>query len=164
MNTTTTETPAARSLPTPVLAPRRLLRLEGLALFAASIAGYFALGGSAGWFFGLFFLPDVGLLPYLASHRIKERSQVTADRHLRPFADVGMPSRSGATHVIGAFTYNLTHTTALALALGALGFALGSSPAMLGALIWLAHIGFDRALGYGLKHPDSFKDTHIQRA
>ena len=144
MNTTTTETPAARSLPTPVLAPRRLLRLEGLALFAASIAGYFALGGSAGWFFGLFFLPDVGLLPYLAS--------------------VGMPSRRGATHVIGAFTYNLTHTTALALALGALGFALGSSPAMLGALIWLAHIGFDRALGYGLKHPDSFKDTHIQRA
>ena len=134
MNTTTTETPAARSLSTPVLAPRLLLRLEGLALFAASIAGYFALGGSAGWFFGLFFLPDLGLLPYLASSRV------------------------------GAFTYNLTHTTALALALGALGFALGSSPAMLGALIWLAHIGFDRALGYGLKHPDSFKNTHIQRA
>ena len=157
MNTTTTETPAARSFSTPVLAPRLLLRLEGLALFAASIAGYFALGGSAGWFFGLFFLPDVGLLPYLTSHRIKERSEVTVGRHLLPFAGVG-------THVIGAFTYNLTHTTALALALGALGFALGSSPAMLGALIWLAHIGFDRALGYGLKHPDSFKDTHIQRA
>lgn len=131
---TTTQTSATRSLSTPVLAPRLLLRLEGLALFAASIAGYFALGGSAGWFFGLFFLPDLGLLPYLASARV------------------------------GAFTYNLTHTTALALALGALGVALGASPAMLGALIWLAHIGFDRALGYGLKHPDSFKNTHIQRA
>lgn len=134
MSTTTTETPVTHALSSPLLTPRRLLRLEALALFAASVAGYFLLGGPIGWFFGLFFVPDLGLLPYLASHRI------------------------------GAFTYNLTHNTALALALGALGFALGSSPAVLGALIWLAHIGFDRALGYGLKHPDSFKNTHIQRA
>jgi hypothetical protein len=31
------------------------------------------------------------------------------------------------------------------------------------ALIWLAHIGADRALGYGLKYPTAFKDTHLQR-
>jgi hypothetical protein len=30
-------------------------------------------------------------------------------------------------------------------------------------LIWIAHIGVDRALGYGLKYPSSFKDTHLQR-
>src|SRR6267378_8432946 len=29
-------------------------------------------------------------------------------------------------------------------------------------LIWLAHIGFDRALGFGLKYPTHFKDTHLQ--
>jgi hypothetical protein len=29
-------------------------------------------------------------------------------------------------------------------------------------LIWLAHIGIDRAIGYGLKHPTGFKDTHLQ--
>lgn len=28
---------------------------------------------------------------------------------------------------------------------------------------WLAHIGADRLLGYGLKYPSSFKDTHLQR-
>jgi hypothetical protein len=30
------------------------------------------------------------------------------------------------------------------------------------ALIWLAHIGLDRMLGYGLKYPTEFKDTHMQ--
>jgi hypothetical protein len=33
---------------------------------------------------------------------------------------------------------------------------------MLG-LIWLAHIGIDRALGYGLRYPDAFRETHLQR-
>jgi hypothetical protein len=28
-------------------------------------------------------------------------------------------------------------------------------------LIWTAHIGFDRMLGYGLKYPTRFKDTHL---
>lgn len=31
------------------------------------------------------------------------------------------------------------------------------------ALIWLLHIGFDRAIGYGLKYPSSFKETHLGR-
>jgi len=31
------------------------------------------------------------------------------------------------------------------------------------ALVWLAHIGFDRFFGYGLKYPTGFKDTHLQR-
>ena len=30
-------------------------------------------------------------------------------------------------------------------------------------LIWFAHIEWDRALGYGLKYPTFFKDTHLQR-
>ncbi len=30
-------------------------------------------------------------------------------------------------------------------------------------LSMLAHIGMDRALGYGLKYPTSFQDTHLGR-
>ena len=29
------------------------------------------------------------------------------------------------------------------------------------ALIWAAHIGVDRVLGYGLKYPTAFRDTHL---
>jgi len=29
------------------------------------------------------------------------------------------------------------------------------------ALIWAAHIGFDRFLGYGLKYPVAFRVTHL---
>jgi hypothetical protein len=29
------------------------------------------------------------------------------------------------------------------------------------ALIWIAHIAFDRLLGFGLKYPTQFKDTHL---
>jgi len=31
------------------------------------------------------------------------------------------------------------------------------------SLIWLAHIGFDRMLGFGLKYPTRFADTHLAR-
>ena len=31
------------------------------------------------------------------------------------------------------------------------------------AMIWLAHIGFDRALGYGLKYATGFGFTHLGR-
>jgi hypothetical protein len=31
------------------------------------------------------------------------------------------------------------------------------------ALILFAHIGIDRWLGFGLKYPSGFKDTHLQR-
>ncbi|MCS4316879.1 hypothetical protein M2407_001178 [Serratia sp. BIGb0234] len=32
---------------------------------------------------------------------------------------------------------------------------------LMAALIWGAHIGFDRALGYGLKYASGFADTHL---
>ena len=31
------------------------------------------------------------------------------------------------------------------------------------ALVWCAHIGFDRALGYGLKYAAGFRETHLGR-
>lgn len=55
------------------------------------------------------------------------------------------------------------HTYALPIALGVAGVLGDSSLATQIALIWVAHIGMDRLLGYGLKYPTAFKDTHLQR-
>jgi hypothetical protein len=62
---------------------------------------------------------------------------------------------------VGAAVYNLVHSYAAPLA-ATLLLLLTGSPLTL-PLIWFAHIGFDRALGYGLKYPSSFHDTHLGR-
>lgn len=63
----------------------------------------------------------------------------------------------------GAFCYNAVHIYAFGAALLAIGLVLPSPlVAALGAL-WLAHSGFDRLLGYGLKSPESFNVTHLGR-
>jgi len=62
---------------------------------------------------------------------------------------------------IGAALYNLVHTLTLPGLLAA--FSLLHAPQFLPySLIWVAHIGLDRMLGYGLKYPTQFKDTHLQ--
>ena len=61
---------------------------------------------------------------------------------------------------LGALTYNLGHTyvTPALLAL----FGLWTGPLAYGlAAIWVAHIGFDRLLGYGLKLDAGFGQTHL---
>ena len=112
---------------------RALLRLEGFAALAAAAAIYAQAGFS--WpAFALFFLaPDLAMLGYLAGPRA------------------------------GAVAYNLAHTYTFGLALTVAGFFSGVPAAMAGGLIWIAHIGFDRALGYGLKYPTGFGDTHLGR-
>jgi hypothetical protein len=37
------------------------------------------------------------------------------------------------------------------------------APLQLAASILIAHVGMDRALGYGLKLPSAFQDTHLGR-
>ena len=64
---------------------------------------------------------------------------------------------------MGAITYDTLHTELFAVALGTVGVVTDSSAATKVALIWLAHIGADRLLGYGLKYPTAFKDTHLSR-
>jgi hypothetical protein len=62
---------------------------------------------------------------------------------------------------VGAAVYNLGHSYPAPAVLGVLAVA-GSSPLWEAvALIWFAHIGMDRALGYGLKYDDSFTHTHL---
>jgi len=111
--------------------PFLLLRFEGLAAFATAVALY-AYGGFYWPAFAILFLsPDLVMLAYLAGPRI------------------------------GAAGYNLVHTYVLALALTLAGF-FGDFPlATAAGLIWIAHIGFDRALGFGLKYPTGFGDTHL---
>lgn len=101
--------------------PLILLRLEGAAVFVAAILGYAHLGLSWWMFVALILLPDASMLGYLASARI------------------------------GAATYNAVHTATAPIALLVAAFLLRNSLAMSLGTIWLAHIGLDRMLGYGLK-------------
>jgi hypothetical protein len=112
---------------------RTLLRLEGLALLLAAVALYASTGASWRQFGILFLIPDLSFIGYIAGPRV------------------------------GAFCYNAMHSTTGPLALALAGFAL-HQPLILGvALIWLAHVGFDRAMGYGLKYASGFSDTHLGR-
>lgn len=113
--------------------PGLLLRLEGLALLVGALALYWGVDGR--WLvFALFFLaPDLCFFAYLVNKRV------------------------------GAAAYNLVHTTFIPLGFGTIAVIGPNRLAGIVALIWLAHIGFDRLLGYGLKYETAFKDTHLGR-
>lgn len=63
--------------------------------------------------------------------------------------------------VAGALAYNALHSTVGAALLGFSAWATGLEPFIGLSLIWAAHIGFDRMLGYGLKYRSGFQDTHL---
>lgn len=111
--------------------PRSYLRVEGLAVFALAVGGYVTLGGPLWLFVVLALAPDLSMLGYLAGSRL------------------------------GSYAYNVAHTYALPAVVGATGFWLDARLALLVALVWAAHIGADRSLGYGLKYASGFKDTHL---
>jgi hypothetical protein len=113
--------------------PGLLLRLEGAAVLAGSLVVYFDQG------FGWVALVVLALAPDLAA-----------------IGDAAGPKA-------GAVAYDVAHTEALPVALGVAGVLAGEETAVQLALIWLVHIGADRLLGYGLKYPTSFHDTHLQR-
>ena len=113
--------------------PGMLLRVEGLAVAAAAIVLYFD-GGHPWWLFAVLVLaPDLAMLGYAAG-----------------------PS-------VGAAAYDLAHTYAAPIALAVIGVLGDVDGCVAVALIWATHIGIDRLLGYGLKYPTGFKDTHLQR-
>ncbi len=116
-----------------LLRPATLLRVEGVALLALSVLLYRVNGGSWLLFGVLLLTPDLSMLGYLAGPKV------------------------------GALLYNAFHTYAMPAAVGTLGMIFASPLAIAVALIWFAHIGMDRTVGYGLKYPTSFKDTHLQR-
>ncbi|HEY1063784.1 MAG TPA: DUF4260 domain-containing protein [Candidatus Saccharimonadales bacterium] len=62
---------------------------------------------------------------------------------------------------VGALVYNVGHSFIIPTLLTGL-YVLNESDVILGlACLWFAHIGLDRALGYGLKHDSGFAHTHL---
>lgn len=107
------------------------LRAEHAVLAAGAIAAYAATGASWWLFAALVLVPDLGIAGYLAGPRV------------------------------GARVYNLAHNLAFAGIVAALGWYFSVLVLLAVGLIWMAHICIDRALGYGLKLPGGFKQTHL---
>ncbi len=113
--------------------PNILIRLEGLAVFIAGVFLYFHFGGGWGMFW-LILAPDLGLLAYLINNKV------------------------------GSVIYNLCHFYAFPLSCLVFHLITGQGTTLfLFSFLWAAHIGIDRLVGFGLKYPIEFKDTHIQR-
>jgi hypothetical protein len=64
---------------------------------------------------------------------------------------------------VGAALYNAAHSYAAPLMIALVGGALDNRALLLTGSLWIAHIGIDRALGYGLKYSTAFQDTHLGR-
>lgn len=113
--------------------PTVILRFEGAVIL--SLAVFLYVRGDGGWLLFLLLLlaPDISLLGYTAGPRV------------------------------GAATYNALHTTVGPAAVAVAGILAESTGAVSVALVWFAHIGLDRLLGYGLKRTSGFRDTHLGR-
>jgi hypothetical protein len=64
---------------------------------------------------------------------------------------------------IGSIIYNIGHIHVWAIILILIGILIDLDILILLGLIWISHISIDRAMGYGLKYPSDFKDTHMQK-
>ena len=113
--------------------PAVMLRAEGAAMLAGSVLLY-GMGEGSWWLFALLLLaPDASMAGYLAGPQV------------------------------GAAAYNAFHSYPLPATLGIVGLLAGAPLAVAVSLVWFAHIGMDRAFGYGLKYPTAFGDTHLGR-
>jgi hypothetical protein len=110
-----------------------LLKLEEVAIFLFCIFLFNLLNFEWWWFPALLLLPDIGMIGYLINPKI------------------------------GAFTYNLLHHRLVASLIAFYALTYGDDYWKLIAIIFFAHISFDRTLGYGLKYNDSFSNTHLGR-
>lgn len=110
---------------------KNLIKFEELFLFGLALYLFSRLEYGWIWYLLLFFTPDLSILGYLANPRL------------------------------GAWTYNLIHHKGLAVGLYVLGNLISIPWLMLAGTILLGHSSLDRVLGYGLKYPDSFQNTHL---
>ncbi len=113
-------------------APVPQRRLEALAIMLGAVLAYARLDASWALFAALFFVPDLSIAAYLAGPRV------------------------------GGVAYNLAHFYGGPFLLGLVA-VLGVAPqgALAVALVWTAHVAFDRVLGWGLKTGDSFVHTDM---
>ncbi|MBK9330130.1 MAG: DUF4260 domain-containing protein [Sphingobacteriales bacterium] len=108
-----------------------MLKLEELGMFLLSILLFSQLHFTWWIYPALLLAPDISMSGYLVNPRI------------------------------GAYGYNLFHHKLLAIVIGIAGLYLQNEWWMLAGIILFGHSSFDRILGYGLKHTDSFKNTHL---
>lgn len=113
--------------------PNPLLRAESAALLGLGLLVFWKVGGT--WFalLALLLVPDLSMLGYIGGNEI------------------------------GAVVYNVAHLYIGPTLLVTLGIVAGNTPLIALSLIWFTHINLDRMLGYGLKRPTAFKDTHLSR-
>ena len=109
-----------------------LLKLEEVAMFGASIWLFSTLGFAWWWYPVLLFVPDLSMAGYLGGTRA------------------------------GALVYNFFHHKALGIITFSLGLLLAFPWLQLAGVILFGHASLDRALGFGLKFPDSFQHTHLE--
>jgi Domain of unknown function (DUF4260) len=112
--------------------PRVLLHMEGAFVLLLSVLLYKQIHASWLLFFVLILAPDLFMLGYLLNVRV------------------------------GAALYNLVHTYVGPLVLAAVSTFVKYPLLLPLSLIWVAHLGMDRMLGFGLKYPTHFRDTHLQ--
>ncbi len=109
-------------------------RVEGALVFAAGVALQFNLMALDWWVaVAAFFAPDLSFAAYALGPRI------------------------------GAAGYNAVHVYGFGAVVFAVGTLLALPVVAALGLLWLAHSGFDRMLGYGLKSEEGFKHTHLGR-
>lgn len=111
--------------------PKIMLRIEALMILIGAATIYGLSDFGWGRFALLFLVPDLSMAGYLIGPRV------------------------------GAIIYNTGHSHILPLICLAMGSMMDMAAATTIGLIWIAHIGFDRALGYGLKYPNGFGYTHL---
>jgi hypothetical protein len=107
------------------------LKIEELAQLILGIVLFSQLQYPWWVFAALFLMPDIGMLGYFVNTKV------------------------------GAVTYNIFHHKGIAVAILVLGILFLGDIYTLAGIILFSHSAFDRALGYGLKYPDSFKNTHL---
>ena len=110
-----------------------LIRLENAFVFITVVIIYFMFGFSL-WLFLIFLLvPDISMLGYLFNNKV------------------------------GSYVYNVGHSYILPILITLFYLATGVNLLLGIALIWLAHIGMDRTIGYGVKYSIGFNKTTIQK-
>jgi hypothetical protein len=112
---------------------KKILHVEGLAFFTTAVIAYYVLNGNWILFILLLFVPDFFMVGYLKNKKL------------------------------GSMLYNFGHTYMLGLLIVSGGLLLGQNTIIYIGVIFFAHVGLDRFLGYGLKYASGFKDTHLQR-
>ena len=109
------------------------LNTEELLMFLFSLFLFQQIDLSWWWYVGLFFVPDISFLAYV----------------INP--------------LIGAYAYNILHHKGIMLAFYIIGLTTGSIWFTAVGIIFFGHSCFDRIMGYGLKMPESFQETHLGR-